>query len=369
MYRVMIVDDLEILRYDLKRMKIWSEKKEFVIEGEAENGLDALKKLRATPYDLLITDIRMPVMDGMELLKAVFQEKLCPCVVLLSDYTEFTYAREGLLHGAFDYLGKPVENRDISELLSRVKLFLDEKKENENRIKQWEGLAEEAFFPAYNVEQVASSLIKAQDEALTATNSLLETVGAAMNYDSKRAIIILENATEQIFSKVIEENEWIKLYTDIESIKWPSFSGYEVWDDICKTALNGCNRILIFLKKFVLWKEIDTFIKSTCLEVLYNIENNISVQIVAEKLFISKAYLSERFKQITGTSLSEYISTVKMERAKYLLMNSSLKNYEIAETLGYKDHEYFSKVFKKNTGFTPAIYRKEIQASNTFRGA
>ena len=54
MYRVMIVDDLEILRYDLKRMKIWSETKEFVIEGEAENGLDALKKLRATPYDLLI---------------------------------------------------------------------------------------------------------------------------------------------------------------------------------------------------------------------------------------------------------------------------------------------------------------------------
>ncbi len=359
MYKVLIADDLEILRYDLKRMKAWDEIEGFIIAGEAENGLDALKKLRATPYDLLITDIKMPVMDGMELLKAVFQEKLCPCVVLLSDYTEFTYAREGLLHGAFDYLGKPVENKDISELLSRVKLFLDQKKENEDRIKQWEGLAEEAFFPSYNVDQVASLLVKAQDEALTAMKSLLETVGAAMNYDSNKVIIILENVTEQIFSKVNEKNEWIRFYTDVEYIKWPSFSKCQVWDDIYKTALNGCSRILVFLKKFILWKEVDTFIKSACLEVLYNIENNISVQTVAEKLFISKAYLSEKFKQTAGSSLAEYISNVKMERAKYLLMNGSLKNYEIADVLGFKDHEYFSIVFKKYTGFSPAMFKKE----------
>ncbi|MGI6125089.1 MAG: response regulator, partial [Acetivibrionales bacterium] len=113
MYKVMIADDIEILRYDLKRMKVWSETKDFAVEGEAENGLDALKKLRASDYDLLITDIKMPIMGGMDLLKAVSQEKLCPCVVLLSDYTEFAYAREGLLHGAFDYLGKPINNKDL----------------------------------------------------------------------------------------------------------------------------------------------------------------------------------------------------------------------------------------------------------------
>ena len=49
----------------------------------------------------------------------------------------------------------------------------------------------------------------------------------------------------------------------------------------------------------------------------------------------------------------------KIERAKYLLISTSLKNYEIAETLGYKDHEYFSKVFKKSTGLSPTVYRKE----------
>lgn len=359
MYKVMIADDMEILRYDLKRMKVWSETKDFVIEGEAKNGLDALKQLRTSSYDLLITDIKMPIMDGMELLKTVSEEKLCPCVVILSDYTEFTYAREGLLHGAFDYLGKPVDNQEITELLLRVKIFLDDRKQEQDRIKQWEDLAEEAFFPSYYVDQVASFLINAQDDALAATNSLLEAVGAALNYDSKKVIIILENAAKQIISKVLKAHGWIRFYTDIDLIRRPNISEYQCWDDICEIVRNDCNNLLNFLKKFVIWKNSDSLVKNACIEVLRYIENNISVKGIAENLFISKVYLSERFKHITGISLSEYITTVKMERAKYLLTNSLLKSYEIAEALGYNDHEYFSKVFKKNIGISPAVYRKE----------
>ncbi|NLL67980.1 MAG: response regulator [Clostridiaceae bacterium] len=359
MYKVMIADDIEILRYDLKRMKVWSETKDFAVEGEAENGLDALKKLRASDYDLLITDIKMPIMGGMDLLKAVSQEKLCPCVVLLSDYTEFAYAREGLLHGAFDYLGKPINNKDLTDLLSRVKTFLDDKKQEQDKIKQWEGLAEEAFFPASYVEQVASFLIKAQDDAIEATDSLLETVGAALNYDVKKATIILENASKQVFTEVVKAHGWIKLYTDIDDTRKLNFSEDQSWEDICETVHTEFDNLLKFLKKFVIWKDTDSYVKKACREVLYNIENNISVKSIAENLFISKAYLSERFKQITGVSLSKYIFIVKMQRAKYLLTNSTLKNYEIAEILGYNDHEYFSKVFKKNFGTSPALFRKK----------
>lgn len=359
MYKVLIVDDQEILRYDIKRMKVWSQTKDFVIAGEAENGMDALKKLRASSSDLLITDIKMPVIDGMELLKTVSEEKLCPCVVLLSDYTEFAYARKGLLHGAFDYLGKPVDNQKISELLSRVKVFLDQKRREKEKIRQWEDLADKAFFPDDYVNQVAVCLIKAQEDALSATNNMLATVGAALDYDLKKAVIILENASSQIISRVLDEHGWIKLYTDVEGIRQPSYSRYQSWDEIRKQIYDGCSKLLNFLKKFVIWKEIDTFVKSACLEVLYNIDNNISVKTIAENLFISKAYLSERFKKITGISLSDYIYMAKIERAKYLLISTSLKNYEIAETLGYKDHEYFSKVFKKSTGLSPTVYRKE----------
>lgn len=147
MYRVLIVDDIDILRYDLKRMKVWGETTGFAIEDEASDGREALKKLRESSFDLLITDIRMPVMDGMELLRAVSKENLCPCIVMLSDYTEYSYAREGLLHGAFDYLGKPVNQNDILELLGRAKIFLDQKKRTERKDHTMGGYGCKLLFP------------------------------------------------------------------------------------------------------------------------------------------------------------------------------------------------------------------------------
>lgn len=363
MYKVLIVDDLEILRYDLKRMKIWGDQSGFIIEGEAENGEDALKKLRASTYDLVITDIRMPIMDGMELLKAVSDEKLCPCIVLLSDYTEYSYAREGLLYGAFDYLGKPTDSQKLGDLLKRAKRFLDEKRLELVIMKQWEDMAEEAFYPTHYVEKVSTLLIKGQDSALEAADALLDSVGEALNFDMSKTLIILENATEEIFSRVDAEHGWIKLYKDIEDFKKLERKGNENWQDIRNEFLESYVDLLKFLKKFVIWKEGESPAKKACHQALFHVEEDISVKNIAENLYISKAYLSELFKETTGISLSEYISMVKIERAKYLLLTSSMKAYEIADTLGYNDHEYFSKVFKKSTGLSPTVYRKEIKSS------
>ena len=100
--------------------------------------------------------------------------------------------------------------------------------------------------------------------------------------------------------------------------------------------------------------------------MLHHIENHISIKNIAEKLFISKAYLSEKFKQATGQTLIKYITIAKMERAKFLLQSTDLKNYEIAQRLGYEDPEYFSKSFKKYTGLTPNAFRKKDHPSEKF---
>jgi two-component system response regulator YesN len=360
LYRVLIADDLEILRYDLKRMKIWGEHSGFVIEGEAENGADALRKLRQASYDLVITDIRMPVMNGIELLKAIFEEKLSPCVVLLSDYTEFSYAREGLLYGAFDYLGKPVDSNIMEELLKRVKKHLDEKKQEIVKVKQLESMAGEAFYPAPYVDKVSALLIKGQDEAMKAVEALLDAVGEALDFDPGKALIILENATENIFAKVNAEHEWIKLYKDINDFIRFEHADKRSWQDIRDRFCESCSGLLDFLKRFVIWKIDNSPVHKACLQVLLHVEEDISVGSVAQRLFISKAYLSELFKDTAGISLSEYISMVKIERAKYLLLTTNMKAYEIAEALGYNDHEYFSKVFKQKTGISPTVYRREI---------
>ncbi|HNU80766.1 MAG TPA: response regulator, partial [Bacillota bacterium] len=77
MLRIMIVDDVDIVRKELKRLKLWGDKTGFVISGEACNGHEALEKLEESKFDMVITDIRMPKVDGMELLKEITRRKLC----------------------------------------------------------------------------------------------------------------------------------------------------------------------------------------------------------------------------------------------------------------------------------------------------
>lgn len=103
MYKVMLVDDYEIFRMEIKRMNIWKDNPQFQIVAEASNGIEAIAFLEKNQVDVLITDIRMPQIDGIELLKIASERKLCPVVILLSDYTEYNYARQCLVHGAFDY--------------------------------------------------------------------------------------------------------------------------------------------------------------------------------------------------------------------------------------------------------------------------
>jgi len=92
-----------------------------------------------------------------------------------------------------------------------------------------------------------------------------------------------------------------------------------------------------------------------------NVENNISISTISEALFLTKNHIGDTFKQETGMTVGEYITMVKIERAKQLVIEGTLKNYEIAQKLGYKDVEYFGKLFKKNTGVSPGEFR------NTFK--
>lgn len=138
MYNVLVVDDSEILRRTIKRSKMWGEASGFAVTGEAGDGLEALEKMKQNHYDMVITDIKMPRMDGIELLEAISKNRLCPYVVLLSDFTEYGYARKGILFGAFDYIGKPMQDTDLSLLLNRIKEKLDSNKGPEQTVKEIE---------------------------------------------------------------------------------------------------------------------------------------------------------------------------------------------------------------------------------------
>lgn len=125
MYKILAVDDGELFLAQLKGLEIWEKEKNFKIIDTATNGKKALELMNKNKYDVVFTDIRMPIMDGLQLLRNIKKHKLCKCVVLLSKFPDFTYAREGIILGAFDYLIKPLGEDHMIDLLKRIKEFLD----------------------------------------------------------------------------------------------------------------------------------------------------------------------------------------------------------------------------------------------------
>lgn len=85
---------------------------------------------------------------------------------------------------------------------------------------------------------------------------------------------------------------------------------------------------------------------------------DISLQHIADRFFLSREYISRKFKQELSENISDFITRVRLGKAKQLLKNPDLRIADIAEMVGYQDEKYFSKVFKKNVGHSPTVYRK-----------
>jgi len=88
---------------------------------------------------------------------------------------------------------------------------------------------------------------------------------------------------------------------------------------------------------------------------------DLSVAILADRLGMSPAYLSTLFKKETGLTLSDYIENTRMEKAKVLLQNDQLKMQEVAQSVGYRNANYFTTVFKKTFGMYPSDYRRNLK--------
>jgi two-component system response regulator YesN len=87
---------------------------------------------------------------------------------------------------------------------------------------------------------------------------------------------------------------------------------------------------------------------------------DISLQHIADRFFLSREYISRKFKQELDENISDFITRIRIGKAKQLLGSPGLRIADIAEMIGYHDEKYFSKVFKKNVGLSPTDYRKAI---------
>jgi two-component system, response regulator YesN len=356
LFKVMIVDDMEVLRRDVKRLKLWGEYSGFIITEEAKDGQEALKKLEANLIDLVITDIKMPNMDGIELLQNISEKQLCPFIVLLSDYTEYNYARQGFLYGAFDYLAKPVEEKELAKLLVRIKNQLNEKLQQEQKLQALQGIAEEALFIADNTKQVIVLIQTGDPKAASFSSNLIDKIGLYFNSGRLETLLALQNAMHEIIGETLQAHEWIERFLDVDALKTVDYSSCKNQEEMKALAMDILEKLITVINRLIGCHN-SKIVKQACEYTLKNIDEGISVKILSEKLFVNKSHLSEIFKQEFGVTVLEYITMVKMERAKKLLQEGNLKNYQIAEILGFQDSEYFGRLFRKYTGVLPKNYR------------
>ncbi|MCI8888395.1 MAG: response regulator [Hungatella sp.] len=133
LYRIMLVDDEEEVRKAMIRNMDW-EKLGFRVVGDAENGQDALEKLEQLEPDVVMTDIRMPYMDGLTLTAEIRKKYPSIKILIFSGFDDFEYAQQAIKLNVTEYILKPVNSRELADILNKIRLNLDEEIEQRRNI-------------------------------------------------------------------------------------------------------------------------------------------------------------------------------------------------------------------------------------------
>lgn len=356
MYKTLIVDDRDIFLIELERLKVWGEISGFEIAGKAGNGSQAIDLLKKNAYDLVLTDIRMPIIDGLQLLREIKKDRLCSCVVIISEYSEFNYARQGIVLGAFDYLVKPATEESMLQLLKRAENYLKEAQnqklssgfDTDNKF-EW-------VYPAAEEKNIINYIKNKDSSAVPLFSSTIENLYQALSDNIIKADIIIKKLYHNIIIAIYEELKWLNNFININYFDEVDFLHEGNTDAFKDFYLRKLNYLIKFTVKYQPDTQ-DENIRSICDYILNNPEEDLKLKIIAEKFFINNAYLSNSFPAKTGIHFNDYVTMVKLTRAEYLFKNTNLKTYEIGFQIGYRDINYFMKQFKKTYGRSPSEFR------------
>lgn len=181
MYRVFLADDEMWVLFGLKKL-IEKSGLPFQIVGEATNGVTTLEELEKKRPDVLFSDIRMPGLDGLELLERIKERGLQVEVIFVSGYAEFEYARRALQMEAFDYILKPVEQEILNNILLRLMKKLSRGGIEADKTDQKEQKEQEMISPTV-VKQMVNEIKEHYTENITLV-ALAEKYGFSVGYVS-----------------------------------------------------------------------------------------------------------------------------------------------------------------------------------------
>lgn len=339
MCKILLVDDEVIERIVLK--KFLSKLDSDTIIGEADSGKSALEKFSEMDPDIVIMDIKMPGIDGLEAAKRIKRIKKECIIIFLTAYLEAEKVHDCIFSGGEAYLQKPVRQND---LLNTINSFRVSGKK-ESKPPDYDNLL---------IDKIIAKNYKASKEALSnlIEHQITKTGGSLIDIRTK-----YQNIATEIIGTLEQMNLENKVNTNY---------GKEFMNEIAH--VND-----IYLMRSWLFKVLDYVFNAIVLDqkgfpdneinvILNYLEKyyhrRITLEEVAEYINISPFYLSKIFKKHTGVNFIDYLTDLKIEKAKELLEYTEMPVVNIAIELSFNEPNYLTRVFRKTVGMTPSKYRE-----------
>ncbi|WP_433707121.1 response regulator transcription factor [Paenibacillus illinoisensis] len=397
----MIVDDELPILENLRLILPW-EDMGIEITGTARSGIEALDKVADCHPDIMLCDIRMPTMDGLELIR-ILRERGESCeIILLTGYQQFEYARTAIRYNVHEYICKPIDYSDLENKLRELTEQIIQKRVT-SESERHRSIEMENWIRHKHV----TDLLRGEKENLTCFPvQSSETLPSADRY-----VLILVDAEgyfrhsigwtadqhqqwhDEIHTNLRDITEIIEgsLITHVRKGEWgillKASLGWESRADqlaqrIQKRlnaifAVDSAMKARIILddtpvcldhqiieryrhcqKQSASRPSVSEWIKSACEYMDTHLDHDLGIDEVADWLGISSSYFCQLFKSHVGVTFVEYMTQKRMETAAMLLSTTEWSITSIGEATGYKERRYFSKVFHKHFHMKPSEYRQ-----------
>lgn len=346
MTQVVLVDDNIRTIEGLRRHIPWSETG-CVCAGTAGNGVEALQLCQRVLPDVVITDVKMPQMDGIELCRRLRAEFPDLHLIIISAYDDFAFAQHAMAFGAVNYILKPIDDKKIAEIARLLKQISHASVQHSASLS--------SFFSSTILADLAVALNEGNADSVA---TLLQ---ASLNPERSTFHTV----------KDVAANLLAALYQHLAHLGLPALvNGQTLAQSLAGLeTIHSANLMYDYVNRHYLWvcRQLDAG-KRPKLQALvekakryiheHYADPKISTYSIARKLHISQSYLCQLFRSSEKVSINTFLTELRIEQACRLLTGSDLPIHEIARQVGYLDAHYFAKVFRKVQGMTPSKYKE-----------
>lgn len=408
MYKMMIVDDEYLVRLGIAETIDW-QSYGLEIVGTAVNGKEGLEKILQLRPDVIISDIKMPVMDGTQLVKALSDCNYDGIVVILSGYNDFSYAKATLESGVFKYILKPIDNDELVQTVLAAVRKLEQKRKTNMYISDFSvgipviknSLADSLFHGDFDEKDVVQkmelydlpviergSVIYCQADRTSAGTDAQVDANMREALSAVEKLVLHALISHKVFySRTEKRLAFASDVTDLDSLEKLLVGVLRRYEQQSNVIVSiGISNLFESLRgipdafsqaKFIAVNKLYVSINSVAVATgeenrMYKrhikdaltyiaehyMENDLKIRTVADALYVSESYLMHLFKQELNKTFNTCLTEYRIMTAKRLLLEQKFRVYEIAEMVGYVDMKYFGQVFRKTVGCTPSEFVK-----------